>query len=874
MRTRMITLALAAGASIAAISVPAQAQSAVISYDIPAGSLKSALDAYGRQSGRPVIYRSDQVRGITSHGYRGPAQPDEALNKLLAGTGLAARGGEAGSVAIVRVADGQQPSSAPEAAGEDADIVVTARRREETLRDVPAALTAFSSRDLEETGADDFDDYAVRVPGLGFTDLGAVPIRGQGPVINIRGIPDAGYYIGETPIPSANLKLVDINRVEVLKGPQGTLYGTSSMGGLVKVVPNAANPARFEARGETTLSTTKGGGFNYDVSAMVNAPIVKDQLALRVVAYKVRKDGYVDKVPALDSFGALDIAGTIKGVNVEKVWGVRGSLVAKPTDWLDIELSALHEDQRTDDPGFVDTFVQNATGRLGNLSPITEPAENKVSLFNMTLRADAGPFEIISSTSHYRLDSFSREDRSLLSNIYVSAVTVQGPAIVAGAVAGGALPPGSAVVGPPNTSFFSKGFNTTDVANRRWMQEVRLSSTGQGPLRWTVGGFFQDATSDQYFYGEMPGVVQAATLSVNAPGLGVIPLPLLGTDVIINRTSEIGTRELGLFADASYTFAEKLTFNVGGRYYKTRVNNLSTDLTSSIFVPVVNNFPRASITDSGFAPKVNLSYRPNQDTLFYGQVSKGFRSSNLTNTSGFSPTCAQELNGFGITRGDTVPLKSDTLWSYEAGAKVSGLGRKLFVDTAVFYNKWSDLQQYYLLQCGATLFVNAGKARSYGAELAIDARPADGLSLGLAAGYLNTEITESDPRSLLRVGDGFTLAPKWTFAANTKYGFNIGSSLNAYVRADWQYQTKTKFDFQNTPTSAKPSFQVVNLRTGLVSDRWDVSLFVDNLFNEEAILADLTYAVAAGVVVPLGTDNRRIRPFTPRTIGVNMSMRF
>lgn len=873
MRTRMITLALAAGACVVAMSTPAQAQAAVISYDIPAGSLKSALDAYGRQSGRPIIYRSEQVRGINSRGYRGPAQADEALNKLLAGTGFIARGGGAGSVAIVRAAD-DQSSAASDTAGSDNDIIVTARRREETLRDVPAALTAFSSRDLEETGADDFDDYAVRVPGLGFTDLGAVPIRGQGPVINIRGIPDAGYYIGETPIPSANLKLVDINRVEVLKGPQGTLYGTSSMGGLVKIVPNAANPAHFEARGEATLSTTKHGGFNYDVNAMVNVPIVQDHLALRVVAYKVRKDGYVDKVPALDSFGALDRAATISGVNVEKVWGVRGSLVAKPTEWLDIELSALHENQRTEDPGFVDTFVRDATGRLGNLSPITEPAENKVSLFNMTLRADAGAFEIISSTSHYRLDAFSREDRSLLSNIYVSAVTVQGPAIVAGAVASGALPPGSTVVGPPNTSFFSQGFNTTDVASRRWMQELRISSTGEGPLRWTVGGFFQDASSDQYFYGAMPGVVQAATLSVNAPGFGTIPLPLLATDVIINRTSDADTRELGLFADASYTFAEKLTLNVGGRYYKTRVSNVSTDLSSSIFVPVVNNFPRASVTDSGFAPKVNLSYRPNQDTLVYGQVSKGFRSSNLTNTGAFSPLCAQELSGFGITRGDIVPLKSDTLWSYEAGAKVSGMGRRLFVDTAVFYNKWTDLQQYYLLQCGAALFVNAGKARSYGAEVAIDAQPVEGLSLGLAGGYLDTEITQSDPRSFLRAGDGFTLAPKWTFAANAKYGFNIGSGLNAYLRADWQYQTKTKFDFQNSPVSPKPSFQVVNLRTGLVSDRWDLALFVDNLFNEEAILADLTYAVAGGVVVPIGTDNRRIRPFTPRTIGVNMSMRF
>ncbi len=361
-------------------------------------------------------------------------------------------------------------------------------------------------------------------------------------MINIRGIPDTGYYIGETPIPSASLKLVDINRVEVLKGPQGTLYGTSSMGGLVKVVPNVANPARFEARGEATLSVTKHGGFNYDVNAMVNVPIVQDQLALRVVGYKTRRDGFVDKVPALDAFGALDRAATIEDTNVEKVWGIRGSLVAKPTEWLDIELSALHENQRTEDPGFFDTYVRDVTGRFGNLSPIKEPAENKMSLFNMTLRADAGAFEIISSTSHYRLDSFALEDRALLGNFYVGLLTGQGPAIVAGAVASGALPAGSTVVSPPNLTFFSPGSNTTDVNGRRWMQELRLSSTGKGPLRWTVGGFFQDASLDYYFYGAIPGAMAAATLSVNAPGIGIIPLPLLSSNVIINRESSVETR--------------------------------------------------------------------------------------------------------------------------------------------------------------------------------------------------------------------------------------------------------------------------------------------------------------------------------------------
>ncbi|MDT9598752.1 TonB-dependent receptor domain-containing protein [Sphingosinicella rhizophila] len=876
MNIRTIAAALSVGTCIAALAVPAHAQTT--NYDIPQGSLKAALDAYGRQSGRPVIYRADDVRGVNTRGYRGTASPDQALEGLLAGTGFTARAGDAGSVAIVRAEVGgpsAEDSSADEN-GAGGEIVVTARKREETLSDVPAAITAFSGRDLEDIGADDFDDYALRVPGLGFTSLGAAGPRGIGPQINIRGLPDTGYYIGETPIPPSNLKLVDINRVEVLKGPQGTLYGTSSMGGLVKIVPNVANVRQLEMRGEGTLSSTKHGGLNYDVNAMINAPIIEDRLALRIVGYKLRKDGFIDRVPATDAFGGLDLGAIEEDVNVEKVWGLRASLVARPTDWLDIELNALHENQKSEDVGFYDTFVRDVTGNFGRLLPIKEPVENKISLYNLTLRADAGIFDITSATSLYKLDSYSVEDRTLLGNFYVGLLTAQGPSIVSSLVAAGLLPPGSTVVSPVNNSFFSVGSNSTDLDTKRWIQEIRLSSKAGGRLNWTIGGFFQDTSTTNLFFGEIPNAAAAATLSVNAPGIGLIPFPLLVNDIVINRLSDSDTRELGLFGEASYDFTDQFTLTLGGRLYKTKFASVLTDLSSSIFVPTVQNFPRASVSDSGFAPKANLSFRPDEDTMLYAQVSKGFRAGSFTNTSAFSPLCSAELAQFGITRGDIVPLKSDTLWSYEGGAKFSRMNRRLFVDAAVFYNDWSDLQQLFLLSCGVGFNVNAGKARSYGAELSIEARPAEGLTLGFAGGYLNTRITEGDPRATLQVGDSFNLSPKWMFAANGEYRFpldGIGEGLNGYLRADYQYQGRTTFDFQNAPTSQKPSLDVVNARMGLVSDRWEAALFVDNLFNEESILADFTLS-AVGTPVPIGTNNRRIRPFTPRTIGINVSVKY
>lgn len=882
MNIRIIAAALATGSCIAALAVPAAAQTQPQSrsYDIPAGSLKAALDAYGRQSGRPIIYRADEVRGAKSAGYRGSAQADQALEAVLSGTGFSARAGEAGSVAVVRENAGSPgidnaPASADDSAAVDVggEILVTARKRSETLRDVPTAITAFSSQTLEQIGASDFNDYALRVPGLGFANFGAAPLRGVGPQMSVRGLPDTGYYVGETPIPSANLKLVDINRVEVLKGPQGTLYGASSMSGLVKVVPNIANLGEVEGRGELTLSSTKHGGFNYDVSGMVNAPLVQDKLAVRIVGYKTRQDGFIDKVPATDAAGGLDLGATIKDTNVEKIWGLRASLVARPTEWLDIEASALHENQKAEDVGLYDTFVRDVTGNFGNLSPVVEPNENKLSLYNLTLRADAGAFDVTTSTSYYDMKSYTFEDRALLGNFFVGLLTAQAPAVVAGLVAGGVLPAGSTVVSPPNMTFFAPGSNTTDIHLKRWVQEVRLSSKGQGPLNWTLGGFYQDTSSLADYFGSIPTAVEAATISVDVPGQGIVPFPLLSSDIVINRFTVVDTRELGLFGEVNYELTDKLTLAVGGRLYQSKYAQVLTDRSASIFVPTVLNAPRGKVTDSGFVPKANLSFRPDDDTMLYAQVSKGFRAGSFTDTSGVSPLCADELAEFGLTRGDVVPLKSDTLWSYEGGAKISRLDRRLFVDVAVFYNQWSDLQQAFQFQCGMALSVNAGKARSYGAELAIDARPVDGLSLGLAAGYLNSKITESDSRSILQEGDGFTLAPKWTFAGNGQYSFPMGGGFDGYLRADYQYQSATKFDFQGLPSSRKSAFEVVNARIGITSDRWDAALFVNNLFNEEAVLADLTLGIA-GTPVPLGSDNRRIRPFTPRTIGLNFAIRY
>ncbi len=357
---RTLASALAATTCIVALATPAAAQTQ--NYNIPSGSLKKALDAYVRASGRQIVYREDQIRQARSPGARGELSAEAALVALLAGSGFRAqRDGDLVAIVQSSSADGAAAEPASDEQGPTTStIIVTARKREERAIDVPIALTVFGNEDLQDRGALDLADFIETAPGVNLTTDGVfqqLAIRG---VATSLGGNANGYYLNNVPFTGVsvpwnpNVEAFDLERVEVLRGPQGTLFGEGSMGGTIRIITNSPQLDKFGVDADARVSTTRGGDDSYAVRGMVNIPIVKDMLAIRAVAIQENLGGWID---------TLDGEENINDVNVTTF---RGQLLFEPTERLSIEAGVWINDQvaeagnTTLDSGFVPTDDQDS----------------------------------------------------------------------------------------------------------------------------------------------------------------------------------------------------------------------------------------------------------------------------------------------------------------------------------------------------------------------------------------------------------------------------------------------------------------------------------------------------------------------------------
>ncbi|HVK82006.1 MAG TPA: TonB-dependent receptor, partial [Verrucomicrobiae bacterium] len=334
MRASLIALATATLAS------PALAQSAQDNgaqtqtqqrFDIPAGDLSAALRAFGEQSDTNILFDAALVEGRSTQGLQGAFSPSEALHRLLAGTGLTVARRPDGGFVLADASSPTQLGAAEQGAPSD-EIVVTAQKREQSVQDVPMSVSVIGERTIEDAGIDNFTEYARMTPGLSFAATPAgggqfgdrnVFVRGISSSNTIGGGQPTAFYLGDTPVPFSDPNLFDVNRIEVLRGPQGTLYGSGSMGGTVKIVPNAPNVTDYSGRADATLSTTDGGGVNYETRGVVNLPIVEDRIALRASAAYRHDEGFVDDAhasllcatPGPACFGSAEIEDNVDDVD-------------------------------------------------------------------------------------------------------------------------------------------------------------------------------------------------------------------------------------------------------------------------------------------------------------------------------------------------------------------------------------------------------------------------------------------------------------------------------------------------------------------------------------------------------------------------------
>lgn len=729
----------------------------------------------------------------------------------------------------------QEASSSDQRSNAGNEIVVTALKRETRLQDTPLAISAVTGAALQNQGASSVADMVRQVPGLNITEGNTGQRR-----ITIRGVQSAGestvgLYLGETPITGPNsatsdpssitpdLNMFDIARIEVLRGPQGTLYGSGSMSGTVKFVFNEPSTTDYAGAFDGMLADIKNGGMSYSARGMVNTPLVENLIGLRVVGYYEKRGGYVDNV----TLGQKD-------VNSAKSYGTRIMLRMTPTERLTLDGMATLQEQNADDA----SYWYPASGRYATDSAHKTPFPNSFRLYNAKANYDMGFATATVSSSHYTWNATKYIDGTR------GAINAANRGTYCARYFG--------ITGTCSTAQRAAyaqyitdqlplaGYQPMDVS--AWAHEARLSSNGKGWLDWTVG-VFHESRKDS-----------AVSSTVGADAVsGEILFPIVYN---FSRTIAVRLKQTAFFGEATVRPLTGLSITGGLRRYSYDKTSVAQVLTTSYINGSTAGPPTTQDDDaSGWVTKINVSYEPTQDIMLYAQRSEGFRPGGINTTPGLPP--------------ELIPYTSDSLVNYEAGIKTSWLDRALSLNISVYQIDWDDMQISASIP-SFNFITNVGKSRIRGIEAELSAQPIDGLSisgnLAYQHGTLQTDQRSGTIEAPGLKGDRLPYEPYFTGAIGAEYLMPLTDDLNLLARADYTYTGRSYSEFRPTSIYYEKmgNFSNVNLRLGVQNDAWGAFLFVNNLFDTLGRIK-----VSSGVLSEQSTLSS-----PPRTVGVNIRRNF
>jgi outer membrane receptor protein involved in Fe transport len=735
-------------------------------------------------------------------------------------------------------------ADAAAAAGSETDtletITVSARKRDESLATVPVSITVFTGETLENYNIQSFTDYATKTPNVSFSYGGGPTGIADARTVAIRGITGqnlfgtagaTGFYIDDTPVPgSVDPRVLDIDNIEVLKGPQGTLFGESSLGGNVRLITKKPNLQKNEFSFTTQAGYTSGGGSADGGGSIIgNLVLVPDTLALRSVLFFNHDAGYLTRTypdpasPAVaDPF--LSVPRTSVG-NQGAVSTFGGSLAAllKVTDNFEATLRIMF--QNTADHGFPAAFAP-----LPSFTPVytldrafdVQPRASDVwALPSLDLKYTGQGWSFISSTSF-----FYRHTEDIEDSTYGTQQILTGYYQVSGL---------------PSQPYLWHGEHYHDQLT----EEMRVAFDPTHNLSGTVGAFYS-RTHTKFFIPPIYATgLEAATVNNTVVG----PWP---NEELWTQTNPAIQKDTSVFGELYYKFLDRFTLTAGARRYWL---SQETDFTADGF----QNFGATASdpqhnSESGTDPKVGLSYQATDDTMVYASASKGFRAGGA---QAYAPFCS--LTGLPVT--DITQLKSDTLWSYELGTKVQLPHPGLLVSAAAFHIDWKNLQQQVALPCGYYFDINGGAATINGAEVEIDGHLSRELQLRFGAGYEKTKITDPGALGLpgigIEAGSRVLGTPAWNVSIGAVYTQPLTSSIDGFVSADYSYtgDSVALLNGGAGAESTRPSYSLANARFGINHKQSEVSLNVHNLTNAKPNLGDIGYVGyaqfnAAGTVIP------------------------
>lgn len=708
-------------------------------------------------------------------------------------------------------------------------IVVTAQKREESLQDVPVSITAIGGYELERSGAVSFFDYGTSIPNLAFgaSNDGALASRSIS-IRGIEGLETTSFYIDETPVgDSIDPRVVDVERIEVLRGPQGTLFGARSMGGTVRLITKQPSLTERTVRLHTSGSYTEKGGFNNAFDAAVNVPIIEGKSALRALGYYLSEEGVFDRIVP----NASTAGGTQRYKNVDDldVFGGQIAVKSELSDAFSITPKVMFQRTVLDGLPYADIKAGNFNQvREFNLN---EGGEDEWVLLSVEGNLDLQKGTIVSSTSYFKRKTDEQED---FTGFFVNVFGLSSP-----------IP---AVV-------------RQKLSVESIVHETRFVSNFSGPFQLTAGVFYTDASNDELFPGAPIVGIRDAVLEATGGELD------FGTDLDFTSDLREDVSEIAFFSELSFNIANNFSVAAGARIFQTKVK----------FFNAVDGFAvggpsqvSGSIKEDGINPKVGLEFTPREDLMLYASAAKGFRPGGVNTSIPESFGCGAELEQIGLDAEDVETYRSDDLWSYEGGVKSSLFKRRMTVNAALFYIDWTNIQQLQRLACGFAFTGNAGAAESKGFEMEVDGYIADGLKASIGIGYVNAKITKASATSPQQPGDRVLQVPKWSLSGAVEYEFSLGSSIDAYLRSDIRYISDS-LSANNDPDNprVRDAYELLDMKLGFFfPNDWEVALFAKNVTNSRANLSD---SRSLGVETP---GRPRIVTNRPRTVGIDIRTSF
>lgn len=820
--------------SAMAVSVPAVADTqATYEFNLPAQAVSESLRTIGQVTSTNILFDPETVAQRNAPEVKGSLTASGAIEKVIAGTGLQAR--RSGNAILVTMpgakttlshtqaesirlaqADSRNSATTTEsgAGGSESErsgleeIVVTAQKRSENLQEVPVPVTVLRADSLVASNQTRIQDYFTRIPGLNVTPS----VQGQ-QNLTIRGIttgfsnPTVGVVIDDVPFggsggrPSGlmvpDIDPGDLQRIEVLKGPQGTLYGASSMGGLFKFV--TVDPSMDEVSGRVVagLSSISGGDdLGHIVRGMINLPL-GDTFAIRASGVQRCDPGFIDNVQT----GQED-------VNDADLWGGRVSALWKLTDNLSIKLSAMNQSYEGDAQSEVDFLP--GVGELEQSRLIDSgDFERKTQVYSAVVTAQVGGVNITSVTGYNRGDNVDLFDFS----------RSFGPAAA----------PLYGVVGTPVVT-------RADI--KRLTQETRVSIPINEHIEWLVGGFYSRESQD--FDQEITYV---------DPATGAF---VANRTLIDNKPLEI--REIAGFTDVTIYFSERFDLQLGGRFSRIK-QWIDAGGTAQRFPPtgtgVLTVAPAVRMEpDEVFTHLITPRYRISDDLMVYARAASGYRiGSGGTST----PNDRCILFNYPCQYGP------DKTYNYEIGAKGDLIDGVLSFDASIYYIDWKEIQiQGYSPAANTTFNTNGSRARSEGVELSVTARPTLGLTISAWASYNNAELTEDLPAGpglpLGRSGDPLPLSVEWSGNLSIDQSFPVSGEITATLGGSVTYIDERPALLVNAGArTIYPSYTKTDLLAKLDYQDWTATLYINNVTNEDARLSGgpgFFPAESAGIVQP------------------------